>query len=112
MTTEVEARPVTPPAPRPAVRRRRRKGSGMGRKPRVAVAVTVLFFVLLYLPIVAVVLFSFNTKKSLTVFDGWSLQWYEAFWNDAALVKSLETSLQVAAVAMVCSVIIGVMLAF
>ncbi len=36
-----------------------------------------LFFVLLYLPIVAVVLFSFNAKKSLTVFEGWSLQWYD-----------------------------------
>ena len=72
-----------PPAPmrgRPAAAARRhaaRRGSGMDRKPKVAVAVTVLFFVLLYLPIVAVVLFSFNKKKSLTVFDGWSLQWYE-----------------------------------
>jgi len=110
MTTEVQARPVTPPRPRPAARRRR--GSGMNRKPRVAIVVTVLFFVLLYAPILAVVLFSFNTKKSLTVFDGWSLKWYDAFWNDAALVKSLETSLQVAAVAMVFSVVIGVMLAF
>ena len=45
------------------------KGSGMNRKPRFAIAVTVAFFVLLYLPIFAVVLFSFNTKKSLTVFE-------------------------------------------
>jgi spermidine/putrescine transport system permease protein len=111
-TTGVQARPVTPLEPRPAVRRRKRKGSGMDRKPRVAVAITVLFFVLLYLPIVAVVLFSFNSKKSLTVFDGWSLNWYDAFRHDAAMIKSLETSLQVAAVAMVFSVIIGVMLAF
>ena len=42
----------------------------MNRKPRFAIAVTALFFVLLYLPIVAVVLFSFNAKKSLTVFEG------------------------------------------
>jgi spermidine/putrescine transport system permease protein len=110
--TGVEARPVTPLEPRPVVRKRKRKGSGMDRKPRVAVAITVLFFVLLYLPIVAVVLFSFNSKKSLTVFDGWSLKWYDAFRHDDAMIKSLETSLQVAAVAMVFSVIIGVMLAF
>ena len=88
------------------------KGSGMNRKPRFAIAVTVLFFVLLYLPIFAVVLFSFNNKKSLTVFEGWSLRWYEAFFNDAELTKSLETSLVVAAVAMVGSVVIGVLLAF
>jgi len=88
------------------------KGSGMNRKPRFAIAVTVVFFVLLYLPILAVVLFSFNNKKSLTVFEGWSLRWYEAFFHDAELTKSLQTSLVVAAVAMVGSVAIGALLAF
>ena len=77
------------------------RARGMNRKPRFAIAVTALFFVLLYLPIFAVVLFSFNTKKSLTVFEGWSLRWYQAFFNDAELTKSLQTSLEVAAVAMV-----------
>jgi spermidine/putrescine transport system permease protein/putrescine transport system permease protein len=91
---------------------RKRRGSGMDRKPKVAVAATVLFFVLLYLPIAAVVVFSFNTKKSLTVFDGWSLQWYRAFINDNELTRSLGTSLEVAAVAMVGSVVIGAALAF
>jgi spermidine/putrescine transport system permease protein/putrescine transport system permease protein len=111
MTTSVAARPepsVNPDA-RPA---RKRKGSGMNRRPRFAIAVTAVFFILLYLPIVAVVLFSFNNKKSLTVFEGWSLEWYRAFWNDSALTKSLETSIVVAAVAMVGSVAIGALLAF
>jgi len=112
---------VTTARPEPAVagpaagtshQRRRRRGSGMDRKPKFAVAVTVLFFVLLYLPIAAVVVFSFNTKKSLTVFDGWSLQWYRAFFNDRELTHSLGTSIEVAAVAMVGSVIIGAALAF
>jgi spermidine/putrescine transport system permease protein len=90
----------------------RRRGSGMDRKPKVALVVTVVFFALLYLPIVAVVVFSFNTKKSLTVFDGWSLQWYSAFFHDSELTHSLGTSIEVAAVAMVGSVIIGTGLAF
>ena len=102
------ARATTAKRPTPG----RRKGSGMDRKPKVAVAVTVLFFVLLYLPIAAVVVFSFNTKKSLTVFDGWSLQWYRAFLNDSELTHSLGTSIEVAAVAMVGSVVIGGALAF
>jgi spermidine/putrescine transport system permease protein len=96
----------------PSVATRKRRGSGMNRKPRFAIAITVLFFVLLYLPIFAVILFSFNNKKSLTVFEGWSLRWYHAFFNDAELIKSLETSLTVAAVAMVGSVVIGALLAF
>jgi spermidine/putrescine transport system permease protein/putrescine transport system permease protein len=109
------ARPE-PAVSRPAVttsrRSGKRRGSGMDRKPKIAVAVTVLFFVLLYLPIAAVVVFSFNTRKSLTVFDGWSLQWYRAFFNDSELTHSLGTSIEVAAVAMVGSVVIGVALAF
>jgi spermidine/putrescine transport system permease protein/putrescine transport system permease protein len=112
---------VTTARPEPAVDRpatgssrqgRKRRGSGMDRKPKFAVAVTVMFFVLLYLPIAAVVVFSFNTKKSLTVFDGWSLQWYRAFFNDRELTHSLGTSLEVSAVAMIGSVVIGTALAF
>jgi spermidine/putrescine transport system permease protein/putrescine transport system permease protein len=112
---------VTTARPEPAVarptaatarQRRRRRGSGMGRKPRAAVVVTVLFFVLLYLPILAVVVFSFNQKKSLAVFDGWSLRWYDAFLHDSALTHSLGTSVEVAAVAMAGSVVLGTALAF
>src|SRR6476661_8953130 len=110
MTTLVAAeRELAAPQAPPAGRR---KGSGMNRKPRFAIAVTIAFFVLLYLPIFAVILFSFNNKKSLTVFEGWSLRWYRAFFDDAELIKSLETSLTVAAAAMVGSVVIGVLLAF
>src|SRR3954453_17744074 len=112
---------VTTARPEPAVasaaagtsrRRRRRRGSGMDRKPRFAVAVTIAFFVLLYLPIAAVVVFSFNTRKSLTVFDGWAVRWYDAFVHDSELTHSLGTSLEVAAVSMVGSVVIGTALAF
>ncbi|GLE53170.1 ABC transporter permease [Mycobacterium montefiorense] len=86
--------------------------SPINRKPRFAIGVTVLFFVLLYLPIISVVLFSFNSKKSLTVFDGWSLRWYRAFFDDNELIQSLHTSVTVAVIAMIGSVAIGVPLAF
>lgn len=86
--------------------------SAAARRPKAAIAVTVLFFVFLYAPIAAVVVFSFNTKKSLAVFDGWSLRWYRAFLDDSDLVHSLGTSLEVAAVAMVGSVLVGSALAF
>lgn len=115
MTASTDLRESTrpePPAPLAAAKPRKRKGSGMDRKPKVALAVTVLFFVLLYLPIAAVVVFSFNTRKSLTVFDGWSLEWYRAFFNDSELTHSLGTSIEVAAVSMIGSVVIGTALAF
>ncbi len=58
-----------------------------------------------------VVLFSFNAQKSLTVFKGFSLRWYEAFFHDNVLLGSLGMSLEVSLVAMAGSVVLGVALA-
>ncbi|MBF9069413.1 ABC transporter permease [Streptacidiphilus fuscans] len=98
----------TPRRTRPNRRFGRRRAE---RKPLFAIAVTAVFFVLLYLPIAMVVLFSFNSQKSLTVFKGFSLRWYEAFFHDSTLLSSLGMSLQVSLVAMVGSVVLGVALA-
>jgi spermidine/putrescine transport system permease protein/putrescine transport system permease protein len=99
--------PTTPDADTPRPRRRR----GQRRRPVFAIAVTVVFFVLLYLPIAMVVLFSFNAQKSLTIFKGFSLRWYEAFFHDSVLLGSLGMSLEVSLVAMLGSVLLGVALA-
>lgn len=88
----------------PALRKRRRR---LERKPRLLIASTVLFFAVLYLPIAAVALFSFNAQKSLTVFSGFSTRWYEEFAADATLTGSLMTSLQISVVSMVASVLLG-----
>ncbi|NEA53005.1 ABC transporter permease [Streptomyces sp. SID13666] len=93
---------LPPPARRPRARRH-----GAERKPRFAIAVTALFFALLYLPIVVVVLYSFNSKKSLTVFGGFSLRWYRAFLHDDVLLGSLGASLQISLVAMAGSIVLG-----
>jgi spermidine/putrescine transport system permease protein/putrescine transport system permease protein len=105
-TAKAAATKSTPGA-RPSAKRRRR----VERKPRVAIAVTVVFFVLLYLPIAVVALFSFNSQKSLTVFRGFSLRWYDEFIHDSDLLSSLGMSLRVSLIAMVGSVVIGVALA-
>ena len=84
---------------------------GAERKPWFAFAVTALFFVLLYLPIGMVMLFSVNSQKSLTVFKGFSLRWYKAFFHDDVLLTSLGMSLRVSLVATLGSVVLGVALA-
>ncbi len=81
------------------------------RAPRLGVAVTVLFFAWLYLPIVAVVLFSFNSVRSLATFRGFSTEWYAAFFADESLVRSLWASLGIATVAALGSLVLGTMLA-
>ncbi|MER6029796.1 ABC transporter permease [Streptomyces sp. NPDC001851] len=91
-------------------RTRARRGRA-DRGPRLLVAVTAVFFALLYLPIAVVALFSFNSKKSLTVFGGFSLRWYRAFAHDDVLISSLGASLRISLVAMGGSVVLGVALA-
>ena len=81
------------------------------RKPAAAVAVTVLFFAWLYLPILAVVLFSFNDKKSLSAFSGFSTRWYVDFFHNGALLQSLAASLLIASVSAIGSLVLGTMLA-
>jgi len=81
------------------------------RRPAAAVAITVLFFAWLYLPIVAVVLFSFNDVRSLSTFGGFSTRWYSDFFNDSTLITSLGASLVIASVAAVGSLVLGTMLA-
>lgn len=95
---------------RPA-RRPRRRRRGADRRPRFAIAVTAAFFALLYLPVGVVVLFSFNSQKSLTVFEDVSLRWYSAFLRDDVLIDSLGMSLRVSLVAMAGSLVLGVALA-
>lgn len=81
------------------------------RKPVLAVAFTAVFFAWLYLPIVAVVLFSFNDKKSLSTFSGFSTRWYDDLFHNAALLGSLVASLEIALISAVGSLVLGTMLA-
>jgi len=64
-------------------------------------------FLFLYAPIMLVVLFSFNAGSQSVVWEGASLRWYEAFFNDVRLIEALGTSLVIALISALCSVCIG-----
>ncbi len=80
-------------------------------RPRFLKVFTFLVYAFLFTPIAVVVLFSFNSIKSLNVFEGFSLQWYREFLEDESLRESLFTSLEIAALTAVASTIIGTLLA-
>ena len=63
-----------------------------------------LFF---YLPILYVMLFSFNDSKSLTRFTGFSLQWYQKMFENRTIMESVYYTIIIALIAMVVSTIIG-----
>ena len=81
-------------------------------RPRFLRVFTGLFFVFLFAPIALVVLFSFNSTKSLQRFEGFSLRWYEQFFESESLRDSLLASVQIALVTMLVATVIGTFLAY
>ena len=51
----------------------------------------------LYLPIVILVIYSFNASRLVTVWGGWSLRWYGEFFEDRAMLEAAWMSFRVAA---------------
>ncbi len=103
-------------AGRPPFLARRRARRAERRKaldrPRFLKLVVGGFLVWTFLPILVVVLFSFNSSVSLQNFEGFSTQWYSDFFGDRGLRESLFASLEIAAVTMVVATTIGSLLAF
>ena len=81
-------------------------------RPRFLPVFTGLFFTFMFAPIVIVALFSFNSTKSLQRFEGFSLMWYQRFFEDESLRESLIASIQIATVTMLAATALGTMLAF
>jgi spermidine/putrescine transport system permease protein len=70
-----------------------------------------LVYLFLYLPIVIVVLFSFNSNRLATMWAGFSLDWYEVAINDRTVQRALTNSFIVALPNAVFASIIGTMAA-
>ncbi len=73
---------------------------------------TALVYIFLYVPIVIVVVFSFNaTERRVTDWDGFSLRWYEYVLKDRAVQRYLGNSLIVGFSTAVLATIVGTMAA-
>lgn len=64
----------------------------------------ILFF---YLPIIYMIIFSFNEGKSLTAFTGFSMRWYQHMLESRDMMASLYTTFSVALIATLISTIVG-----
>ena len=65
--------------------------------------IAVATFVMLYLPIAALVTFSFNAGNSVAVWQGFSLHWYTEAWDNQAVKDAAGRSLIIAVCAAVIS---------
>ena len=71
-----------------------------------------LGYVFLYLPIVALVVFSFNDSPLPNVWRGFTLKWYAALPGDEELIGGLWLSLKIAGLTALGSVVLGTLAAF
>ncbi|NQW93490.1 MAG: ABC transporter permease subunit [Polaromonas sp.] len=69
-------------------------------------------FVFLYIPLLFLIVFSFNSTRQDGVFTGFSLRWYEALLTDSRLVEGFWLSLKVALLTGTLSVVLGCFAAF
>ena len=81
------------------------------RMSRFNVTALALGMAFLYLPIVILVIYSFNASRLVTVWGGWSLRWYTEFFNDRAMLDAAWMSLRVAAVSATIATLLGTLAA-
>ena len=72
---------------------------------------TALVYSFLYLPIVVVVVFSFNANNLATIWTGFTLDWYRVAWEDDVVRAALQNSFSVALPNAILATIIGTMAA-
>ncbi len=66
----------------------------------------------IYLPMLILVIYSFNASKLVTVWGGWSVKWYVGLLDNTQLVSSVGRSLEIAFYTAFSSVLLGTLAAF
>jgi putrescine transport system permease protein len=83
----------------------------MTPRPRFDIPVLVAGFAFLYLPILLLIVFSFNESRLVTVWGGFSTKWYLGLLSNGPLMDSLLISLQVAAISALAATVLGTLAA-
>ena len=81
------------------------------RRQRGFAAVAITCFVLLYLPIILLVVYSFNAGRSIAIWEGFSLQWYVTAWQNEKVQDATIRSLIIATFASLIATSAAVMAA-
>ena len=67
----------------------------------------ILVMLFIYLPILYVMVFSFNDSKSMISFSGFSTRWYEAMFENREMLESIYYTVVVALIATAVSTVVG-----
>ncbi len=82
------------------------------RRPSFTSVMLVLGLLFLYLPMVVLVVYSFNASRLVTVWAGFSTQWYGELFRDQQILSAVWTSLKIAFLAASMAVCLGTVAAF
>lgn len=77
------------------------------KKSRVSTIYIGVILALMYLPILLIVVYSFNESKLSSVWGGFSLKWYEVLLADRAMHEAIRNSLVLAALSCIAAAVIG-----
>jgi ABC-type spermidine/putrescine transport system permease subunit II len=100
------------PGTRSALSSSRRSRPREFDRPRFLWVVVIAALAMLFVPVVIVIAYSFNSSRSLVVFQGLTTHWYSAAVSDPDIRASLWASVEIALVTTVAAAVAGTMLAF
>lgn len=84
----------------------------MKKKRKVcALAYIIIMYLFFYIPILVLMIYSFNSSKSLTNFTGFSLRWYQGLVQDQEIMSAVWVSLSIALIATAVSTVLGTLTA-
>lgn len=81
----------------------------MNRRPTFLFSVLCFSFAFLYVPIISMMVFSFNNSRLATVWGGFSTKWYGKLFANDAILEAAKLSLEIAVVSATASTILGTM---
>ena len=70
-----------------------------------------LIMIFLYVPVIVMIIQSFNAGKSRAKWEGFSFKWYGELFNSASIMNALQVTISIAVLAMVISTILGTLAA-
>lgn len=76
----------------------------MKKLSKIYMSVLLLF---LYVPIFVLIVYSFNTTKSRTVFEGFTFDWYIRLFQNELILTSLRNTVIISVVASICATVLG-----
>lgn len=77
------------------------------KKSPLSVVYMALVYLLLYAPILVMIFFSFNSAKSTTSFEGFSLKWYGELFRKPEVIEALVNTLLLATLSALAATLIG-----